>query len=363
MITIGGRLIQNLEDLSERFQRVLLLIPGGNQWFSWAVEPTARLFNAASEIELIVQIQEGLHRTGQIPIPASDVVVNVGNLMTLSDKDFGVIMSAGDPSITSEKAKVISENQWLSGTDLASATQWLQRIVGSLGDSDLSLRAKLIFQVLTLSDQTALYQLSTKATGAYANSAYQDEATAFGVTQTQDPREFVDAYNFYMAALEKLEFSDENTSSELRAQHITSAWNAMLPVTNYLLSSPSFGADSTGSEVIDQIDRWIAAKNVIGFATQASALSNLMQSAAITQSEFSTEGDSDQVTFTTAGKAAVDDYMVQAMRFIGESDQPYSNRISQDGLDRIIEFRTDREIASLSVNLWGTVTLSQYSKN
>jgi|GEM_PF-2604776 len=328
MISVGGKLITKIEELSDRFQQVLSLVPGSADWLSWAIRITSRPFTASGEVELAVQVQEGLHGTGIMTLQEQGVLVNVAVLMTLPQKDFESIIEGG------EVEGILKTNQLEEGKAFL---------------SDLRVRDNAIFQIMSLSDQIALNRLTGEfPKKEYADQKLQQEAAAFAVSRAQSMAEFISSYHFYMGVMIALEMTSKKSSDSKRKNSADERWGALLPYSYRLLESPSFGPGYSREGLMEGLQKAVKNGHHVGFANQATSLSNIMRFSEI-------KNEKGEVA-----REIIDRYFDKAQKFIS-SAAPFSNTFSQDGIYQVAAFQTADERAKVDVDIWGCATLDFYA--
>ncbi|NJD91400.1 MAG: hypothetical protein FIA91_07805 [Geobacter sp.] len=333
---IAGRIVTQSTSLSELCRLTLSFIDGGNQWFAWATQNQTVRYNFSDESELLASVQQGLHGSRLALLPQLELMVSPVKLMTLGLSDLRLLAQAesGDDSAPCRAAvcRVLEVHQLATRSDLAAGTSFL---------AELGVATAPLFQMLDMDDSLAICELLRLPSlqGEQVLSLLQ-EAAAFAVSQASTPQEFCDYYRIYL----DLAAAD---SPAARTKRALSVIITLQPLLFGALDCPQVNCLATGQVVMDAIRSWFAQGRLVGFATLASAVRQV-----VSHTSYSDQRDAE-------AQAIVNQYLSAANAFLG-SRQLQSARLSQDGAGVIFRCEDGTQYAELQLDDSGVISLREY---
>ena len=345
IISIANEPKGRIDDFSNRFRTILGFIKGGEDWLNWALSLSVPSFPAASEVELIIRIQEGLHSATVLDLASVGILTHPLTLTALNDSDFDAVStSIQSGSLTRKARAILIRNNIKTNKELNTGVKLL---------SSMGVDGKALFQTLSLLDQSLLSDLSSRL-AAMNNQGLQIEASEYASAVSQTPREFIENTLFYLACVEK--YGSTLRSQSTRFAKVESIRESLLSFTYGALRAPVISPPYSEQGLIEELRQWIGQGNQIGFPTPASCMRNLIENTTI---------DLDSINGmqgSLALNSEIAEYVIQAQNIITAKD-PTSTGVTQDGSFRVLNFASKGASVTLWVDLWGMVTLRNFTTN
>ncbi|CAN2040118.1 hypothetical protein GMMP15_1550009 [Candidatus Magnetomoraceae bacterium gMMP-15] len=336
MVSVSGQQRVKIEDFSNKFQLIISMNSDDSEWLQWAaaVDMSVIKIIAQTELDLLMQIKEGLYETSVIPINALEILVHPRKLMSLSEHDLKLIASeAGNnygAAVNLKIKKVLESNQLQSWDDLSNGIDFLK---------ELEVHDRVIFQVMSLSDQIGLFELCRDyETGNFSNTAILKEAAAFAAIKAQTPREFIDYYLFYIA------LTDKYPDTKNRKEQVDIVMRNLSPLCNGLVKCPSFSYVDSEENLLLQINNWTL-NNRIHFLTKSSAMYYIIKYT-ILKDEVGREAAEIIYNYIALGNDIV------------KQNKLKSSKIFQDGAISFVYSSSESDMtAEVAIDSFGKVTL------
>ena len=346
IISIANEPKSSIDDFSNRFKAILGFIKGGEDWLNWALSLSVPNFPTASEVELIIRIQEGLHSTTVLDLASVGILTHPLTLTNLNDSDFDAVSASIQSGSLSQKARAILLRCNIKTNKELNAGI---KLLSNMGVSGMSL-----FQSLSLLDQSLLGDMSSRL-AAMNKEGLQIEASEYASVISQTPREFIENTFFYLACIEK--YGSTLRSQSTRFTKVESIRESLLPLTYGALRAPVISPPYSEAGLIEELRQWISQGNQIGFSTPASCMRNLIENTSIDLDS----GNSAQGSVVLSSEIA--EYVIRSQNVIMAQEVPTSSGVTQDGSFRVLDFASNGACVTLWVDLWGMVTLRNFTTN
>jgi hypothetical protein len=331
VIYINGQQIENIYGVSNRFQAILSMIPGGMSWFKWVAAANTPPVYATDENQLLRLTLEGLHTNGYICF--NFFRAHIDKILSMPALDVEQLSAAGTNATGTEPniAAVMKNNNLLTYSDLGGVNDFI---------TSASLSGSPLFQMPSFSDLLAL-SVFVKQT-ASVKPGIKTQALSFAQNNAATVDEFIDLFFFYTFTAQNL--LKGNLSAAAQNSEVQALYNQLLPITYFLLFTPNLGAGNTEPAIKQALQEQARVSNFIGYDTSPAAALNLVQNInPVNQPEASLQTQTESylatiknlVSFTAAGPGT----------------------ISQDG--RLTTFRVENEqaLALVGVDAPGNIVL------
>lgn len=258
-LILAGQMVQSPEDISELARLALHLVDGGTHWLRWAIGEAASQYEFADESAMAGAVQQGLHASPLTLLPRLQIMVSPVKLMTLSHADLRVLARAEDGEtgarFEAHVSNILETHEIRTQAELQKTQAFLD---------DLGVRANPLFQILTLADQLAFYDLIwTTEEGEAPGLELQKEAAAFAVAEARTPQEFLDYYQVYLVLAAK--FGSKADTPSRRHSHAERALHSLLPSLLYLIDCPEVPGLVPPEQVAQALRAWAAWGKPLGF--------------------------------------------------------------------------------------------------
>jgi hypothetical protein len=329
-LTIGGNACTDPAELSDGARACLGLIDGGLAWVGWAIARQAAGYGFDDETALVQGVQEGLHGTGLMLLPALGLTVAPARLMALEPQQIKALAKGeAGGALKPPVRKLLTEAGLLTAADLAIGTTWL----AGQGVADAPL-----FQVLDLADRIALTEL---AAGDQAETGLGKEASAFAVAEARAPAEFADYRRLYLALAAR-----PGTASAAERQALArQCLDILLPWMFTALDCPAIPMPPTPLAVADSLSHWLNGGQLLGFSRATAGARQICE----------------RTGFTPASEgvgALIADYLRQASGVLAEGALSVS--LGQDGRSMAGRAEGASGRAMVSVNALGHLSLEDF---
>ncbi|MCB0643620.1 MAG: hypothetical protein KDC44_18360, partial [Phaeodactylibacter sp.] len=248
------------------FLAKLECIAGGEAWLDWQLDNSADVFSSDSEVELLYQIQLGLHETPLINLPTR-IRLSIEKLISLEAEEVQLL---NNPEAEQGALDALCKKHGLvTFSDWNRQQEKMLSYLDQLGLADASLFAALSFE-----DVLVLYPFLIENQAAEGNPSgvVQKEIAQFALEFAGTIGEFIDLYRFGTQVA-----AEAGENEQLKAAMLD-RYEDLLPLTNALvrehrLNPPSLTA--TADELSAVIKAALPYISFVGFATHAAAICNL----------------------------------------------------------------------------------------
>ncbi len=342
-------------NLPEELVDIIQFIEGGSQFLAWASNEPQVSISYASAAQLIEGLTEGLHQSPVLLIPHRNLWISPYRLMELPAELRRALVKTeekiDETTLRSHElyTKAVHSLTGFAPKDPKDMTLWTQ--VGLGGEILLNQLAK------SLEEETQ--QLQGKA----IPKRVLNKASKFA-DGAADIRGFVERYWFciiYYLKLSQKELGPDSadTVTDLAVEGLEADWEMMLGFSVEYLVSPTFGENIANDRCITLIREWLVDLNgAVGFRTVGTAACNFLKYTSFLDSP------GDDASSTEQGRqsreVAAQDYYAKAQSLLRSAPGKFLYT-SQDGSERIFEFRLFDQLAMVSVDSSGTTVLETYS--
>lgn len=320
MIYLEGQPIESIAVFSARFQAILSMIQGGADWLRWAMKDTSiPACSVSSENDLLQLIQTGLHSEEDIRFSTFRAALEkIFTMQTEDLEQLAAVRNTPNDNETSLMAILLRNN-------LYSYRQVNEG--GVFTSSEIFVRPDL-FKAPSFSDQLILAGFTEQESATEEN--LRNQALTFAQVNAATIPEFINLFFFYTYAAQNL--LAENLSPQIQASEVQAYYKQLLPLTNYLLFTPSAGPGRSEKEIREGLQKMASSNAFIGYNNAAAAVNNLVRNINL-QSE-------------TNLQTQIEQYLAVIRTLISSTPTPEGS-VSQDG--RLIRFRMENEQASATV--------------
>jgi hypothetical protein len=339
MIYLNEQQLNNIDNLSMRFQYLLSMIDGGFKWMEWAInDGVMTTIYTVSENQLLELIQEGLYADEYIRF--NTFRTSLRKVLTLSDDDIeqlSIVYKTNNDNDKNLKV-LLHRNGMLSYAELNKITDFLTIQKQTRPD---------LFQFPSFEDQIALTNFvnkQKKIDPAILNQAY---VFASGIAATV--QDFINLCYFFQSVLGQK--PQGNLIPATQNSYIQSIYSSLLATSFYLLFTPNAGPSKNEYELLEVIPELAKNNNFIGYSTVTSSVLNLLQNIKIDVNN-PAELDLD---------LQINDYLSavkQLVSFTRASDY----MLSQDGKQVTLRFEKEEALAIIGVDEGGNVIILPGSK-
>lgn len=329
-LTIGGHACTDVGDLSDSARACLVLIDGGLPWIGWACARPGASYAFEDETALVQGVQEGLHGTGLMLLPALGLTVAPARLMALEPAQIKAL-ARGEAGGALKPAvrKLLTQNHLLTAADLAAGAAWL---------AGQGIAAAPVFQALDFADRIALADL---AANDAAEPALGKEASAFAIAEARATGEFADYRRLYLA----LSVRCATTSTAERQALARRSLDSLLPWMFTALDCPVVTLPATPDAVAETLSQWLRGRQLLGFARASAGARQICE-----RTDFTPQ--TEDVGGLIAG------YLHQASGALAAG--PPALILGQDGLTLTGRVDGPEGVASIAVNALGHLSLEDF---
>lgn len=265
-LILAGRLIQSPEDISEVARLALHLVDGGTHWVRWAIAEPGPRYEFADESLMAGAVQQGLHGDRLTLLRRLQLVISPLKLMTLGLSDLRILVRAEDgetgPKFDAQLENVLDAHGIRTQVELQKAEAFLEELGVGGGPG---VQPDPLFQVLTLSDKLAFYDLLCAPDEPDTSDlTLQKEAAAWAVVEARTPQEFIDYLQVYLALAAK--FGTKADTPAKRHAHAERALHALLPPLLGAIDCPEVPGLVAPEEVAEALKTWASWGRPLGFS-------------------------------------------------------------------------------------------------
>lgn len=330
-IVIGNAPANGHDDFSPRFQAVLELIPGGRDWLDWALTQNLATISSGHELELLEQIQEGLHGTPLITLSAIGLTLHPERLWVMESKDLGALTAAAQGDASGSVNFVLPKYGLLDEAALSAVDGYLQQ---------LQVGAAPALANRSLDDRIELYQMRSALAGDAGEA--NREAAAFALRHAQTVREFIAYLYSYRAFATGKKAASTVAGRNGQAEQLLTA---VAPLCYPNLNTLDLGHAPSLESMITTLRSWISGGHRVGYPSVAEATADLLTHAG------------------TPGAKPSDKQVSEHLRAAHElilSTDPAAPATSQDGSHLTLSFQGEVGRAVVTVREDGVTTLNAF---
>lgn len=298
MVYLNEQLIENVAQLSTRFQTILPMINNGQEWLHWAIAnsemPACRAY---SENELLTIIKMGLD--ADMMIRLNTLKLSLNKLLSMSDGDVEQLAMVVNTTFDNDTTlqPLLLRNNLLSYKDLYEGIGFAQ--------SQYSVNGAL-FEGLSFAENLALTAFVKSMHGL--DPQVQQQASKFAQEKASTISGFIDLFNFFTTAFNNV--LPAGTKALIAPGEIQPIYDALQPIVYQLLFTPNIGEGQTEATIRQNLPKVISSSRFIGYQTAASAMLNLLRNISVsnideaslkTQTESYLTTIKNQLSLTTAG--------------------------------------------------------------
>jgi hypothetical protein len=337
MIYLNGRPIDNIADTTSRFQTILTMIPGGIEWLRWAIKDTRiPALNVSSEEELLFLIQDGLNTTTDIRFNAFRL--SLDKLINMPEADVEQLATFRNTVFdnAAQLQNLLNRNNLISYEEINEVTRFITS--EQLNDS-------AIFRFPSFSELLKLSVLVNQLNDI--EETQKKQAILFAKNNSTSIYEFMDLVSFFIYSAQQL--VSKKLAQSMQNSEIQLYYDTLLPFTNHLLFTPNAGSGKNELQLKDELKQLAGSTKFIGYATNASAIYNLIQNVDL------------QNQNETGIHTQIESYLATIKNLVG-STTPMAGQYTQDG--KLITFRIENEqtLAMIGVDTAGNVFLLPETK-
>lgn len=332
-LSIGGNACTDLSDLGEGARACLGLIDGGLPWAGWAIARQGGGYSFDDETALVQGVQEGLHGTGLMLLPALGLTVAPARLMALEPQQLKAL-ARGEAGGALKPAvrRLLTEAHLLTAADLGAGTAWL---------AEQGIAEAPVFQALDLCDRIALAGL---AAGEQPEAALAKEASAFAVTEARAPAEFLDYRRLYLALAARSETAKPADRQSLARQCL----DILLPWMFTVLDCPAIETPTTPEAVGAALNQWLDGGRLLGFARATAGARQICERTAFAPD-------------TADVAVVIGDYLREASAVLTAGLSGVT--LGQDGLTMSAAVQAQAGEARVDINALGHLSLDDFIAN
>jgi hypothetical protein len=320
-------------DFSKRFQDVIKLIPNGMEWMNWAMPMSSPSFSAASEAELLENIQAGLHGTSLLSLNDLGLQFGVSRLLKFGDHDYESLKQAvSQGRVTTQAERTLRKEGFLTQKDFGLLDQKLEQ-AGLLNTP--------LLQSVSLGERIVL---SERLIGIPANEWLEGEQAAragkFALAAAQSAAELGAALSFFCFVTKEIKPVGEAQLEEL--------WARLSRLAFGFLRCPLVPNDSSDELLSLLLRQWISQGNLLGFPTIGDAVVNLARFSGVS------------LTTDPVDPKPAEQYVLHAQRFLRAADPVV--RSCQDGIVRWLDFQAPHASARALLDADACLSLFEFQE-
>lgn len=324
MLTIAGKQINTPDEFSQNTLLVLRLVYGGESFLSWLLSDAAASLNFASEYDMVLKVQQGLHIDNYVRF--TDFRVDVRILLAMPVSDLNTLLnslaaiSAGEAVDAAAMARVLASHGLLTYAQIAEGTAFLtaNNIVNTG-----------IFSCMSFAEQIALVR--------FVNSLPSDTNIQgmcdFALWRSNTVTDFINICRFYIATAAQTDYNRPPTYNSLQMLSQPLLFTAQLPAgyADYPVQAIMNVAQSPA---------------LIGFRTITDGIGVLA---------FHVPLDSDEVVM----RQGVTDYMAAVKRIIlSDNNVNATVGMTQDGELQYVNFSDGENTVTIGIDAIGTIFIT-----
>jgi hypothetical protein len=346
LISVAGDTRSKAAEFSQNFQQVLSLIPQGPDWLQWALRLNGPIYPAESEVDLIAQIQFGLHGSSVALFQSAGLRIAPSVILSLPDPDMGNLTASLQlGQLTPAAQAVLAKNNFHAEADFGQ----LARTLGTLG-----VAGQLTATTASLAEQIGLFDTFVTARDPSVSDADASAAARFAASVAQSTPEFGAAYAFYLNAIAPA----PGSTAGVDPGDVPALWTAFSPLVLDYLKCPFVAPGSTDWVVLDALASFLRQSPFVGFPTIGVAIAACATNGAI--------------PLTQPLPADAGGRMGECLLRVGGMLQPEAAaratsaenpqiQLCQDGVTRWYRFTGPDGDARLMLDAQGCLTLSQFN--
>jgi hypothetical protein len=333
MITVEGEQRVRLMDFSRRFQDLIKLIPNGMDWMDWAMPMSSPSFSAASEAELLENIQAGLHGTPLLSLNDLGLQFGVSRLLQFGDQDYESLkQSVSQGRVTTQAERTLRKEGFLTQKDFGLLDQKLEQ--AGLLNTPL-LQSVSLGERIVLSDRLMRIPANEWLEGEQALRAGK-----FALAAAQSAPELGAALSFFYFVTKEIKPDGDARIEEL--------WARLSRLAFRFLRCPMVPNDSSDELLGLLLRQWIGQGNLLGFPTVGDAVVNLARFSGVS------------LTADPVDPKPAEEYVLRAQRFLQATDPV--GRSCQDGIVRWLDFQAPHASARALLDADACLSLFEFQE-
>jgi hypothetical protein len=331
MIHLNGQRIENIAEFRARFQYILHMIQGGEEWLLWAIKDAITpVINANGEDHLLRVVQRGLHADDYIRFNTFRASLN--KILTMSDSDIeqlSVNYRNVCDSLTNLKV-LLQRNKILSYAEINDATGFI---------TSMSTDQDHLFKVLSFEDMLILAPFVQKQ--KIVNDA-KIQGSTFALDIAATIPDFVNLCYFFQEALQYL--PSGTLTAPIQDKEVQAIYNQLLAVTPQWLFTPYTDADKNEKSLRQTVPELARANKFIGYYTTTSAALNLVRNISI-----SDKSEKEM-------QSQIERHMSDIKNIVSYTPASEYN-LSQDGKTATLQFETEEALIIVGIDNAGIIFL------
>lgn len=336
-ILINQAKISGFDDLPDKIQTLVTLIPYGVEWFEEALADVDNSLSFMSFDEFIEALNEGLRETELLNLSKVNLVVSIQKLMEFSVNDLKELSYLSG-------AETLLENKQLKEQDSLAMDRL--KIKYKLLDNAFFAKLNQFFRQQGMSDYNLIYtgtldeQITFYHTLLYCEEKFtvsnkiKSDAINWAKTQAQNLAELADYYCFYLAWYRK---------KIILGMHVDELINQLTPIAIEHLDCPLVTFELDKNTLNAAIVQWNEAGHTLGFSTLSAGLVNIVLNMNVTKGE--------EIPIKA------EEYITQ-LQGILKNHLATDSYINQAGKYRYYVFKTEKQTLILNVNSVGCLSVS-----
>ncbi len=322
---------------SARFQSVLSMINGGQDWLSWIMnDSSAPMITVTTEDELLLLIQQGLYNDDYVRFNTFRAAMT--KILSLPDMVIAQLASIRLSVNDNEQALAVllQQNGIRSYGTIAGSSALAISLASGRPD---------LFQALSFGDQLTLTAFSAAQEGVDADLQAASFTFAQGLAATV--ADFVHQCLFYQTVVQNQLPAD--LVPQTQAAQAGALYQQLLRLVRYLLFTPNVEDSLNGVKLMTNIRQVAGQSTFIGYATASSAVLNLAQNLSL----------SNQTDAILQSRITV--YLQSVKSAIG-ANPATGYTVSQDGAQTQVSFQSGASQVLVGVNGAGSIYLLPSTK-